>query len=148
MNCWQTKKLHLHSYNCTSCLILQSLIFIKFCCLYEWNSTSVTVTGGGNVLKDRVVRGQAMSLFPSQLLSATDARFSQNSQKSFLQLGHCWQPLAVTAALIINTISPQAWTDIINIHLRSDISPQKPVFTHNTPNQYISHKLALQKNEC
>ena len=109
-------------------------------CLCEWNSRSVTLAGGGNVLKDRVVGGQAMSLFPSQLLSAVDKRFSQNSRKMFLQLEqHCRQPrLAVTGALIINTISPQAWTDIINIHLRSDISTENPVFTHNAPNQYLS----------
>ena len=52
-------------------------------CLCEWNSRSVTLAGGGNVLKDRVVGGQAMSLFPSQLLSAVDKRFSQNSRKMF-----------------------------------------------------------------
>ena len=67
------------------CLYISNVLYSRF---HEWTRTSLTVTGGRNVLKDRVVRGQPMSLFPSQLLSAADARFSENSRKSFLQLLH------------------------------------------------------------
>ena len=66
-------------------LYISNVLYSRF---HEWTRTSLTVTGGRNVLKDRVVRGQPMSLFPSQLLSAADARFSENSRKSFLQLLH------------------------------------------------------------